>query len=153
MKEVDVKQTIAWIGEIDCSLEAFHRLNERYRLIWVTQEEMPADPSTIENPLPEVEVVNCAKEGCWEADIIILAGVIHQELLEKIREVSTQKIVMIITADEKVKMFSLISEVLPFSKVVEITLSSAEVRFSGENPGAVATANDIVELLGYQISM
>lgn len=152
-----MKQTVAWIGEIDWRLEAFHRLTERYRLIWVTQDEIPADPLTIENPLPEVEVMNCAKEGCWEADIIILAGgLINQELLEKIREVSTQKIVMIITVESKIageERISSIMEALSFSKVVEITLSSAEARLSGENPGAVATANDIVQLLGYQVSM
>lgn len=151
-----MKQTVAWIGEIDWSPEAFRRLTERYRLIWVTQDEIPADPSTIENPLPEVEVVNCAKEGCWEADIIVLAGVIHQELLEKIREVSTQKIVMIFTAEGKVdgeERISSIIKALSFSKIVEVVVSSEEAQVSGVNPGAVATSNDIVQLLGYHVSI
>ena len=151
-----MKQTVAWIGEIDRSPEAFHRLTEHYRLIWVTQEEIPADPSAIENPLPEVEVISCAKEGCWEADIIILAGeLIHQELLEKIREVSTQKIVMIITAEGKVdgeERTSFIIEALSFSKIVEVLVSSEEAQVSGVNPGAIATANDIVQLLGYHVN-
>jgi hypothetical protein len=157
MREVVVKQTVAWIGEIDRSPKAFHRLVEHYRLIWVTQDEINSDPSTIENPLPEVEVINCAKEGCWEADIIILAGeLIHQELLEKIREVSTQKIVIIITVESKIaweERISSIIEALSFSKIVEVVVSSEEAQVSGTNLGAVATANDIIQLLGYRVNM
>lgn len=152
-----MKKTIAWIGEIDRRPEAFRRLVEHYRLIWVIQEEVSTDPSTIENPLPEVELVDCAKDGCWEADLIILAGeLIHQELLEKIREVSTQKIVIIITAEDKVdgkKRVLSIKEALSFSKIVEVVMSSEEAQILGVNPGALATAKDIVQLLGYGVRM
>ena len=146
-----MKQTIAWIGEIDRSPEAFRRLTERYRLIWVVQDKIPADPSTIENPLPEVEVVSCAKEGCWEADIIVLAGEgFEDDLFGKIREVATQKIVMVITYDErKQEKLAQIQEALPFSKTVEVILHPDEMILSGENPEAVDTARRIVQQLGY----
>jgi len=152
-----VKKTIVWIGKIDRSPAAFHRLVVHYRLIWVIQEEVPSDASAIKISLPEVEVINCAKEGCWEADIIILAEeLILQELLEKIREVSTQKMVMIISAENSIageERASTIKEALPFSKIVEVVMSSEEAQILGVNPGALATAKDIVQLLGYGVRM
>ena len=51
----------------------------------------------------EVEIVDCAKEGCWEADIIILAIPYHKlkKVIEKINEVVTQKIVLIISNENE----------------------------------------------------
>ncbi|HVY76068.1 MAG TPA: hypothetical protein VG890_14640 [Puia sp.] len=54
---------------------------------------MPAGDMWTEN-----EAVTCIKDGCWEADTILLdvAGDQEKETADKIREVSTQKIVLIL---------------------------------------------------------
>ena len=72
----------------------------------------------------EVEIVDCAKEGCWEADIIVLAIPSHElkKVIEKINEVVMQKIVLIIS-DEKESLFSFnktqeLQQLLPYSKIV-----------------------------------
>jgi len=74
------------------------------------------------NPGAQVEIVDCVKEGCWEADIIVLAIASHEmeEVIEKIREVATQKIVLIILNHEDDSSLSFIKaqelkRLLPYS--------------------------------------
>ncbi|HEY6977811.1 MAG TPA: hypothetical protein VH396_16040, partial [Chitinophagaceae bacterium] len=68
----------------------------------------------------EVEIVDCAKEGCWEADIIVLAIPYYElkEVVEKINEVVTQKIVLIISNNEEEGKVEELQRLLPYSRVV-----------------------------------
>ena len=47
------------------------------------------------------EIVDCLKDGCWEADMIVLDIPVAsiQEAADKIREVSTQKIIFVVSGD------------------------------------------------------
>src|SRR5664279_3372245 len=51
------------------------------------------------NPIGNIEIMNCPADACWEADIIIPAVpfMAEREVAEKIRSVSTGKIVISIT--------------------------------------------------------
>jgi hypothetical protein len=125
-----VKKTIAVIGadtEIGAAL-ADKLSDDSYRLLFVQNETVHksqiAKNIQQKNLHAEIETVDCAKEGCWEADIIILAIPFRElkEIAEKINEVVTQKTVVIIS-DEKESSFSFnkaqeLQQLLPYSKIV-----------------------------------
>jgi predicted dinucleotide-binding enzyme len=52
-----------------------------------------------ENPGKEIEAITCRYNGCWEADVIVLAVPSEEELeiAQKIREVANQKLVISIS--------------------------------------------------------
>src|SRR5690606_20786726 len=143
MKEMAVKKAIALIGEIQGKEKILMQLVKNYRLLWVTKEDDSySDLSqSILNEFPgaEVEIIACAKEGCWEADIIFLeVHGIEKELIERIREVATQKIVVVLGKDDDhapalVNKLLLVQEGLPYSKIVEVYLEPETV-VAGKDP-------------------
>lgn len=56
-----------------------------------------------QTPNADVEVLECAKEGCWEADIIVLNDIlsVNDGLIEKIKAVANQKIVVYLIREEE----------------------------------------------------
>lgn len=149
-----MKQTITWIGGDNQRGDILMKLAEHYRLLWVKREGEHHADIFHDIPGSEVEILDCAKEGCWEADIIVFSGEILEEgLPEKIREVATQKIVLVITWDNKnerqEEKLVQVRKALPFSKTVGLIFHRKEMILSGENPEAVDTAKKIVQLLGY----
>jgi len=68
------------------------------------------------HPGVELEIIDCMKDGCWEADIIILDISHHEEreVAELIKEVSIQKIVVSFSENENSELQNL----LKYSKVV-----------------------------------
>jgi len=121
-----VKKTIAIIGAgVEIGAAIVDKLSAgNYRLLLVSNEinELSQIVQNIKqnNLNPEVETVDCAKEGCWEADIIVLAIPYHtlKKVIEKINEVATQKIVLFISNNEdEIKPWEL-QRLLPYSRVV-----------------------------------
>jgi predicted dinucleotide-binding enzyme len=124
-----VKKTIAIIGGVDIGAAIAHKVSAgNYRLLLVSNEinhKSQIVQNIKQNNLnAEVEIVDCAKEGCWEADIIVLAIPFHElkEVIKKINEVVTQKIVLIIS-NENQSLFSFdkaqaLQQLLPYSRVV-----------------------------------
>ena len=125
-----MKKTIAIIGGgVDIGAAIADKLSEgNYRLLLVSKainHKSQIIQNIKQNNLnAEVEIADCAKEGCWEADIIILAIPFHElkEVIEKINEVVTQKIVLIIS-NENERLFSFnkaqeLQQLLPYSKIV-----------------------------------
>lgn len=78
-----------------------------------------------------IEFINCEREGCWEADIIIL----HEQqdipplLISKIKEVSTQKVVLVVSEEKEVNF----TEILPNSKVVMLQLGNCRNLIAGKD--------------------
>lgn len=148
-----MKQTIAWIGGDNHQGDILRKLAKQYRLLWVRRKEDQQTAPFHDIPESEVEVLECAKEGCWEADIIVLAGdALEDELLEKIREVATQKIVLRITSDNnqgrQEEELARIREALPFSKIAAANLHPGKIRLLGDNPAALSTASEMLRRLG-----
>lgn len=73
-------------------------------------------------PEHEVEVIDCAKEGCWEADLIILWNVFQfeEDELLRLREVATQKIILLVKDQERDNTDL---PLFPNSKVVTLVLN------------------------------
>jgi hypothetical protein len=71
----------------------------------------------------EVDIVSCMRDGCWEADVIILTNPSQEQnqVAEKIREVATQKKVILVS--ETPGAADTWQELLPHSKIIQAASS------------------------------
>jgi predicted dinucleotide-binding enzyme len=137
--------------------------HNRYRLLLVSEDESQLSQlsdSIMENfPDTELESIGCLKDGCWEADIIMLdvptSSVI--EVAKKIQEVATQKIVFTLSANEDniPSPFALTGEwqqLLPNAKVVTAfnKLTTTETVLAGNDEESVQTIAEIIRKIGFQ---
>lgn len=163
------RQTITMIGaEEENSAEILSQIASGYsRLLLVTDGGLSDQMNALSDkiielyPGAEVEVMDCVKDGCWEADIILLAGagLTDKNLIERIREVATQKIVACIYFFADIKSArpgkgKTVQELLPYSKVLEafIDRQGKEVQIAGEDPEAVAAFAALLKEAGYSLS-
>lgn len=99
---MQTKQTITIIGATgnmgSAISKSLSKGNYRLLLYAKNQDKVQALIQEIKNTNPnaDVESINCPVDGCWEADIIIVAVPFssEKEVAEKIREVANQKIVI-----------------------------------------------------------
>jgi 8-hydroxy-5-deazaflavin:NADPH oxidoreductase len=97
-----VKKTIAIIGASGDMGPAIAKalVNCNYRLLLTSGDKSKlgklAACLKAKTPTAEVAVIECEKEACWEADIILLAVPyrVEMEMADKIREVTTRKVVI-----------------------------------------------------------
>lgn len=135
-----MKKTIAVVGATEKNGKAIAKklASGCYRLLLVSDEatelEQLGNNITTKQPNSDVETLDCVKEGCWEADIIILA-VPPEKMLEvasKIKEVATQKIVIEMWGDENKS--TELKKILPYSKLVSVSgFGSPEIIINGEH--------------------
>lgn len=103
----------------------------QFRLLLVTENEPLLNSVVVDiregHPDADIEIIPCVKEGCWEADIIVLVGEddYKDSLIKRISEVSTQKIVVGISMENlnangsSTEMGDLKLQ-LPHSKIVQL---------------------------------
>ena len=149
-----VEKTIAILadtGEFPAALmEAFAMQDLRLLYVSENEENNVAFKNRLDNLkiLVEVEFLSCEREGCWEADIIAFTQPdnISPTLAEKIKEVATQKIVLVVSGESKSGNFSAL---FPNSKVVEVVVNSQGKGFMVSGKDSVANA-EVQELMeGY----
>ncbi len=155
-----VKKTIAIAGateEVFIAL-ANKLVNNNYRVLLLSSDknELSKTLKDIKNKVKaEIELIDCIKEGCWEADIIVLAvpPYAQKEVAEKIKEVATQKIVISISdyenqPDDEIKE---LQRLLPHSKVVNAsnTSQSIEAFIAADEYEAVKTISEIIRTAGF----
>jgi 8-hydroxy-5-deazaflavin:NADPH oxidoreductase len=108
----------------------------------------------------DADIMDCAKDGCWEADMIILDILpdAEKDVAEKIKEVATQKIVLSISNNEKGNLFPFktaqeLQSLLPFSKMVAAfnNTQSGETFIAGDDDEAVETVSTMLKTAGYRI--
>ena len=122
-----VKKTIAIVGATE--KEGIRIANQfacmPYRFLFISNKIIELEEITNnileKNPDAEIEILECVKEGCWEADIIILAvpAEQNQKVAGLIKEVATQKIVVEIS--DKEKDVNELRTILPYSKLVRVS--------------------------------
>ena len=96
------KQTIIIIGATGKMGSAISKslAKGNYRLLLNGRDSSKINDLVIEikkeNPSSDVEAIDCSFNGCWEADIIISAVPFsaEEEIAQKIKEVTNQKIVI-----------------------------------------------------------
>jgi hypothetical protein len=177
------RKTIAIIGASGDMGSAIAKslINSDYRLLLMSREKSKlAKLATYlkrKTSTAEVDIIDCEKEACWEADIILLAVPysVEEEVAKKIREVATQKVVIsisnplnenydhIITAQGTSSAEEL-QNVLPHSKVVkafntvfacDITQphkegQQAKTFIAGDDKEAVQAAYELAVVMGFK---
>ncbi len=123
---------------------------EDYRLLLLEKE--PSQLSKVSTeiklkyPALEFEVVDCLKDGCWEADIIVLdvsCGE-QKEVADVIKEVATQKPVISFSDHENIEL----ENSLKYSKVVTVvkTSDSNETSLCGKDHDAMMEVSEILKM-------
>lgn len=105
-------------------------------------------------PETELEFLDCAKEGCWEADIIILAVPYERigQVAERIKEVATQKIVVEVCNDNDIS--KKLIKILPYSKLVKVTGDlHSKIKISGDDKAVNEEISEIFNLAGFQMAI
>lgn len=158
-----VKETVAFIGGMEETCQTMIRIlaQENLRLLFVGngKEHLEFLENLEQDGKAEIERIDCAREGCWEADIIAFTDPanIAGPVVERIREVSTQKIVLCIVSEtyglDDLCMKEL-EELLPNSKVVGLVVNSTQMRGTifAVDPEALKTVSNIYERAGYTVS-
>ncbi|AVR46821.1 hypothetical protein C7S20_17000 [Christiangramia fulva] len=103
----------------------------------------------------EIDFTSCEKEGCWEADRIVVLKPEQPsvELIEKIKEVATQKPVWVISEDPEATKQVDLKQLLPNSRVIEIGLKekTQEISLCGKDAEAKSEIRQFFENSDYQI--
>lgn len=124
----------------------------RLLLVSNKQEELSKLMENIsqQNPTAEIDTIKCVKEGCWEADIIILAvpGCEEKHAAEMMKDVATQKVVVVLSNGG-------VEQVLPYSKVVTASDISAsnEIFISGNDETVNEEISKIFNQAGYRVTI
>jgi len=154
-----IKRTIAIVGATENTgaemAQRFAGINYRLLLVSNDVEELKKLVKNIseEKPMTEIDSIECVKDGCWEADIIILAvpsSVEKQvQVAEMMKEVATQKMVVTISGLENSE--EELKKILPYSKVIKISNphQSKEIFISGEDEEATEEISMIFFKAGY----
>ncbi len=150
-----VKQTIAFIGEAGkiCGglVEKLAAAGNPVLLIGQADKLSGQGAQQILKQIPnaDIEEIDCAREGCWEADVIVFCGAASVEtaVSEKIKEVANQKI-MVYVSDQELDETEKIGELkksFPHSEWVQLHFDSAttEMHISGP-PEARATIENML---------
>jgi hypothetical protein len=147
------KKTVAIIASTEQKTSAVvdKLLGEPYRLLLLEKEpNQLAQLSAkiqVKHPALEFEVVNCLRDGCWEADVIILdvsCGE-QKEVAELIKEVATQKPVVNFSDHENIELENL----MEYSKVITLvnTRESSESSVCSKDHDAIREVSEILDTL------
>jgi predicted dinucleotide-binding enzyme len=154
---MSVKKTVAIVGATKYKGAEFANklAGDGYRLLLISNDVEKlshlSKSIAIQKPDAEVDILECVKDGCWEADVIILAVKCSEEkaVAGIIKEVATQKIVVIVS--DKRNQSEELQHILPYSRLVKVSLSSypKEIIISGNSEDANEEIAEIFNQAGY----
>ena len=157
---MSVKKTIAIVGstESNGTVIATQLAQGDYRLLLISNDisELSQLATHIKHgsPKAEVDLIECVKDGCWEADIIILSIPVSEEkrVAEMIKEVATQKIVVNIS-DEK-SLHKDLQQILSYSRLINVSFAvhSKEIIITGKDEEAKEEVANILKSAGYVVA-
>jgi hypothetical protein len=153
----------------------FAQANHHLLLVDTEVEKLFAFVNDLKTKFPtaNIDMQTCAKEGSWEADIIILTSSEQNycELANKINSVATGKIVISVsniikatkTGTDDISAAEELQKSLPYSKVIKTFnammasdfISSAidgpalDIFIAGNNSDAIATVEGLVKSVGF----
>jgi predicted dinucleotide-binding enzyme len=144
-----MKSTVAIIGAGESKGKAIARglSKEKYPLLLMCAGDTRLDALAEELRAygSEVELISCAREAAWEADIIVVAveTSLLDKVADKIKEVSVGKYVVTIPYEEKDDTTRL-QQLLPYSKVINV---NADI-----NDPAIRTIHQAITILNNPIT-
>jgi|GEM_PF-644043 len=166
-KTMSAKETIALIGNVNKNQVNFLLKSiAGFRILLIAQEEESIKGFS-ENILnydsnTEIETLTCAKEGCWEADIIFLldASLTKHELIDKIKQVATQKIVVLLELNHNSEISitqcnESLQQLLPNSKVLQLkkNTTTGEIHLHGKDKESLIYIQRLLEKTGNIVSL
>lgn len=103
----------------------------------------------------EIEPLECVKDSCWEADLIVLSVAPEDEerVADLIKEVATQKIVVIVSGNKN--DCRELENVLPYSKIVKAVINTEAntVLLDGKSESVNAEILSIFKQAGYHTAL
>jgi predicted dinucleotide-binding enzyme len=157
MIKMSVKKTIAIVGATENKGAEFANklAGDDYRLLLISNDSQKlshlSESIVTNKPEAEVDTLECVKDGCWEADVILLSVSPSEEkaVAGTIKEVATQKIVVMVS-DER-NLSEDLQHILPYSKLVKISFGfyPGEITISGNDEGANDEISAIFNQAGY----
>jgi predicted dinucleotide-binding enzyme len=154
---MSVKKTIAIVGATENKGAEFANklAGKGFRLLLISNDSEKlshlSESIAADKPNAEVDTLECVKDGCWEADVIILSVACSEEkaVAGIIKEVATQKIVAIVS-DER-NLPEELQHILPYSRLVKVSFGSylKEMIISGNNDDANEEIAEIFNQAGY----
>lgn len=158
-----LRETVACIGLENKDPALIQRLAKAdHRILLIRGNEGRLHPvfENVETAFPDsdMEWIPCAKEACWEADIVMLAGeaMADTAIIHKIKEVATQKIVACLFFHNDMPAGTQIQNLkkwLPYVKILELIFDSSgmEAMLSGNDTEALVTMRDLLQKCGFGI--
>ena len=132
---------------------------EQFRILFVTKNALKFKEVAAgilgKNQYAEVEIIDCPREGCWEADLILLAAAPadQEAIADAIREVAIQKMVINIekTGFKEDQGRKKLEKLLPYSKVViaQMNWPFPDIFLSSIDEDALQIASEIFGKSGY----
>jgi predicted dinucleotide-binding enzyme len=154
-----VKKTIAIVGATEKEGKSLSEklAKSQHHLLLVSEnpEKLSSFRESLKEKIPgaDVDSIQCVKDGCWEADIILLAVPENEEktIGKLMKEVATQKIVG--TVLPPACEHSELQKLLPYSRLVnlEIDYDSDRIKVSGNNVDANKEISNIFIESGFQL--
>ncbi|HEY5368004.1 MAG TPA: NAD(P)-binding domain-containing protein [Hanamia sp.] len=155
------KKSIAIIGATEKNGEeiATHLSQGEYNLLLISNNKEALDRLSEKmkgrSSKAEINFIECVKDGCWEADIIILAVPHNEEkvVAKMMKEVATQKIVVDFSNEENAG--DELGSILPYSKLVKISgnFSTKEIVIRGDDEAVKEEISEILIQAGYTASI
>ena len=156
-----VTKTIAVIGDTGKFRPSLVKMaaEQQLRLLFVSHDVAQNEAAQEElkhlATSAEIEFIHCEKEGCWEADMIAFTypETIDPKLLARIKDVATQKIVLVVSDRDMQTQKEDFQELLPHSQVVNLKIDAEEKKFviSGHNVEAVNEVEQFMKNGGYNL--
>lgn len=161
-----VEETIAVVGLQSGKLSGFveRLVRDNFRILVIPGSKDQAERIMEEirtlKPGGEVEVLDCAKDGCWEADIIAFINPhdFENKLIDRIREVAVQKVIVAVfegvSIDIANERYAALKAALPHSKIVRLIVLSGEEKVSmwGDDSEAIQRVAVLLEKSPYTIT-
>lgn len=154
---MSVRKSIAIVGATENIGKeiAIRFMNSNYLLLLISNNKDKLDylakKVADKKPKGEINFMECVKDGCWEADIIILAVPYNEEkkVAEIMKEVATQKIVVSVSNEEN--GCGELQKILPYSKLVRVSgdFNSKELIIKGDNETVNEEIREIFNQAGY----
>lgn len=158
--KMSVKKTIAVVGatENKGTEIANYLADSNYRLLLISNDaerlSYLSENISLTSPNAEIDTLECIKDGCWEADVIVLAVACNEEkrVAELMKEVATQKIVVSISDERNTD--EELQRILPYSRLVKVSFAphSKEMTISGNDEAANAEIIEIFNNAGYMVN-
>ena len=156
-----MQRTIAIVGATNAEgtrlVTKLAEAGNRLLLLGAGFEEMQALTERINQRFPaaDTEALACTKDGCWEADIIILGNEALNDdtAAANIKDVATRKIVALCSSNDNVIIQH--GLLYPNSRLLSVSLdeNNNDVMIAGEDEEALREISEMLCGAGYSVAV